>query len=224
METAHFDPSGIIAGDHPLTHQPVVVLSGEGVLPRGTVLGQIALGAAGVAAKAGGNTGNGTFALDGSTPIKPGAKAGVYTLRILTAAANGGVARLMDPDGFSLGDYAITGGAGGAVTIDNDIKGVLSDGATDFVVGDGFDITVAAGSGKWRKATAAAVDGSATPRRILADQVDATSADVTGPAYLEGVFAQENLTYGTGHNAATVEAAFRAANAPIYLKSVGAVA
>ncbi len=224
METGSFSPQGIIAGDHPLTHQPVTVLSGEGARVRGSVMGKISIGAASSAAKSGGNTGTGTFVLDATTPVLAGAKVGVYALRCITASTNGGVFRLTDPDGYGLGDFTITGGSGGTVAIANDIKGVLTDAGTDFIVGDGFDITVAAGSGKWKLAVAAAVDGSAVPRAILAEDLDATSGDVTGPAYFEGEFASEMLTYGAGHTATTVEAALRAAAQSIYLKSVGAVA
>ena len=224
METGSFSPQGIIAGDHPLTHQPITVLSGEGVRARGSVMGRVSIGGASSAAKSGGNTGNGTFVLDAVTPVLAGAKPGVYTLRCISIATNGGVFRLTDPDGFVLGDFTITGGAGGTVAIANDIKGVLTDAGTDFAAGDGFDITVAPGSGKWKLAVAAAVDGSATPRAILAEDVDATSSDVVAPAYQEGEFAAEMLTYGAGHTATTVEAALRETGRPIYLKSVGAVA
>ncbi len=224
METGSFSPQGIIAGDRPLTHQPITVLDGEGARVRGSVMGKISIGAASSAAKSGGNTGTGTFVLDATTPVLAGAKVGVYTLRCITATSNGGVFRLTDPDGYDLGDYTIAAGPGGVVTVANDIKGVITDASTDFIVGDGFDITVAAGSGKWKLAVAAALDGSAVPRAILSEDLDASDDDVTGPAYFEGEFASEMLTYGAGHTAATVEAAFRAAGQAIYLKSVGAVA
>lgn len=122
METGSQTNQGIIAGDHPLSHQPVTVLSGQGVLVRGTVMGRI------------------------------------------TA------------------------------------------------------------SGKVVKSLTASADGSQTPYCILAEDVDATSADAVAPAYFEGQFAAEMLTYGAAHSATTVEAAFRASSTPIYLKNVGAVA
>lgn len=78
--------------------------------------------------------------------------------------------------------------------------------------------------GKHILSASAASDGSQTPKCILAEDVDATDDDVVGPAYFSGEFAQEELTYGTGHTATTVEAAFRAASAPLYLKSIGPAA
>ena len=99
------------------------------------------LGAATAAVKAGGNTGNGTFTIDASTPTLAGAKPGVYRLRCIAAAANGGTFRLEDPDGIVLGDTVM---AAGAATVSEHIRGALADGSSDFIVGDGFDITVPA--------------------------------------------------------------------------------
>lgn len=99
------------------------------------------LGAATAAVKAGGNTGNGTFTIDASTPTLAGAKPGVYRLHCIAAAANGGTFRLEDPDGIVLGDTVM---AAGAATVSEHIRGALADGSSDFIVGDGFDITVPA--------------------------------------------------------------------------------
>lgn len=98
-------------------------------------------GAATAAAKAGGNTGNGTFTIDATTPTLAGAKPGVYRLRCIAAAANGGTFRLEDPDGIVLGDTVM---AAGSATVSEHIRGALADGSSDFIVGDGFDITVPA--------------------------------------------------------------------------------
>lgn len=120
----------------------------------GTPLGKITLGAAAAAAKAG-NTGNGVFTLDAATPILSGAKVGVYVARCIEAAANGGTFRVFDPEGRVLGDVAVGG------TFADQIKFSIADGAADFVVGDEFDVTIAAGSGKLKILDPAAVDGSA---------------------------------------------------------------
>lgn len=122
MTVSIFDPNGIIAGDHPIEHLAVTIVSGAGVLTRGTVLGKITSG------------------------------------------------------------------------------------------------------GKYKKSLTAAEDGSQTPVGILAVDVDATSADVVAPVFFEGTFASEKLVYGASHDIDTVNAAFRAAAAPLYVKSIGAVA
>jgi hypothetical protein len=202
------------AGEFPARTEDVTLISGQN-LAAGAVLGQITLGAASSAAKAGGNTGNGTFVLDVTTPVRVGAKPGVYALRVLVVhAVHDYSVQLEDPDGNSLGTQRLTG-AGASITIDDDIKGVLTDGSTDFIVGDGFDVTIAAGSGKWTLAVAAAVDGSAKAKRILAKAVDASGGDKKAPVYCTGEFAKNKLSFGAGHSATTVEADLRAEN--IYL-------
>jgi hypothetical protein len=95
-----------------------------------------------VAAKAGGNTGNGTCIKDGTTPLLTGYQDGVYTIICTVAATNNGTFRITDPKGSVLGDLVMSGGAG---TFSNQIKFALADGATDFIVGDGFTFTVNAG-------------------------------------------------------------------------------
>lgn len=158
-----------------LSRDVLTIASGSGVLEAGTILGKISSGAATAAAKAGGNTGNGTLTLDATSPILSGAKVGVYTIRCITAATNGGTFRVEDPDGNVLGDVAV------GATFADDIKFVIADGATDFIVGDGFDVTIAAGSGKYvpsPNALTAGKIGAEIAAAILGYGVDATSADV----------------------------------------------
>lgn len=109
----------------------------------GLVLARGNAGTAVAAAKSGGNTGNGVFTIDATAPVLSGAKAGVYTVRCITAAANGGTFRVEDPDGYVLGDVLV------AATFSDDIKFSIADGGTDFVVGDGFDVTVTLGNAQW---------------------------------------------------------------------------
>lgn len=119
----------------------------------GTVLARILLAAATSAAKAGGNTGNGTLVLDATTPILAGARAGVYSVRFTSATAY----TVEDPDGNVIGSGANT------VAFTDDLKFVTTAGGTAFVAGDGFDITVAAAAvEKVVPLNPAAVDGSQT--------------------------------------------------------------
>lgn len=64
-------------------------------------------------------------------------------------------------------------------------------------------------SGKYIKSATAASDGSQTPVAILADTVDATSADQIAGVYLSGEFNSNALTLGTGWTTATVRDALR---------------
>ncbi|WP_051949248.1 head decoration protein [Methylosinus sp. PW1] len=137
----------------------------------GTPLGKVSIGAASVAAKTGGNTGNGVFSLDGTTPIIVSAEVGVYAVRCIAAASNSGTFRVFDPKGRALGDVVV------GSTFANQIKFAIADGATDFIVGDGFDVTIAAGSGKIKILDPAALDGSAKCEGFSAIVRDPGNAD-----------------------------------------------
>lgn len=73
-------------------------------------------------------------------------------------------------------------------------------------------------TGKHIKCDSAAVDGSQAPVAILAEDVDATSADVNATVYLSGAFNQAAVTFGGSDTATTHRAALR--NLNIYLKAV----
>lgn len=139
--------------DKNYTHEEVWLVSGVSY-PLGAVLGEVSNGGgAAAAAQTGGNTGTGTLIVDVSTPVLAGAKAGVYALKFITATTF----TLTDPKGDIIGTYAIGGSNGNKVTVANEVKFELEQASTVFVVGDGFDITVATGS-----ATSAAKGGGNT--------------------------------------------------------------
>jgi hypothetical protein len=83
------------------------------------------------------NTGNGAM---GAITVSAAAKVGVYKLRVIEPAANAGTFIIEDPDGNEISVKGTVGSAysGGGLAF------TLADGATDFVSGDGFDITVSA--------------------------------------------------------------------------------
>lgn len=152
------------------------ILSGEGKLKAGTVLGQINVGSASAAAFSG-NTGNGAM---GAITVSLGAKPGVYKLVVIEPATNAGKFSVEDPDGITIGTGTVAAAfsAGG-------LAFTLADGGTDFIAGDGFDITVAAGSGKYvQPVSAAPANGSGVGVAILLEDVDATDADVADAALL----------------------------------------
>lgn len=196
-------PKTFIRGTATLRTRKVILASGA-VYLAASVLGLVTLGGAAAAVKASGaNTGNGTFVLDPATPLLAKAKVGTYTLRCTAAAANGGTFRLEDPDGLVLGDVVLPGNAGGSVVVAEQIKGTITDGAADFVVGDGFDVTVSAaapvnGLPRAKLAAAAATDGSQNPSVVLAYTVDATGSDTEALAYETGDFVKEQLVLGAG--------------------------
>jgi len=115
----------------------VIQASTQTIVP-GAVLGgiDVVASATSSAAADSGNTGNGTFTLDATAPVGSGAIDGVYRAICIAAATNSGTFAVFDPNGREIGKVVV------GATFNNQIKFVIADGATDFVVGDAFSITV----------------------------------------------------------------------------------
>ena len=156
----------------------ITLLSGGAAVVIGQVLGSIKV--AGATETHAGNTGNGVMTLDATTPVLLNAMAGVYTVKAITAAANGGTFRVTGPTGLVLGDVAV------GATFSDRIKFVIADGATDFIVGDTFLVTVAAGSGKTGILTPAAIDGTAEAFAVAIEAGNPASADAQIVAVTRG--------------------------------------
>lgn len=73
-------------------------------------------------------------------------------------------------------------------------------------------------SGKFILSAAAAGDGSGDPLAVLSHDVDASGADADATVWVCGEFNPALLTYGAGHTAATVRAAF--IGKPLFLPTV----
>lgn len=177
-----------------------------------TVLAAVLVATAASVAIAG--TGNGTLTMDVTTPVSGEAKNGVYRVRCITAAANGGTFRVFNPENAAIGDVAV------GATFDQDIKFVIADGATDFVVGDGFDVTIT-GTQKFVKAVRTAQDGSQFPCAIACEDTDATSEDVTGPAYVSGEFAMQGLVWDASYSTDAHKLAAFPIGSSILIKKLG---
>jgi len=107
--------------------------------PTGTLTNVIGSRTASSAAKSGGNTGNGTM---GTVTVSGDIPNGVYKLRITAASSNAGSFVITNEEGAIIGPV-------GTVAVAYSFGGLaftLADGATDFIVGDGFDITVTGGN------------------------------------------------------------------------------
>ncbi len=152
-----------------LSRESATVLSGQN-LKAGHVLGKVAVGTA-TGAAVSGNTGNGAIS---AVSAGATAKAGVYTANLIEPAANGGTFTVEDPDGVNVGTAVVGTPFAGPVNF------TIADGATDFVAGDRFAITVAAGSGKYKEYNPANTDGSQIAVAILYASVDATGGDAEG--------------------------------------------
>jgi hypothetical protein len=181
-----------------------VIIDNGADLVAGQVLGKVAAGSAVSAAKSGGNTGNGVMTVDATTPVRPGAINGVYRVRLISAAANGGTFRVENPDGDVIGDVAV------GATFDDDIKFVVADGSSDFIVGDGFDITVNLSAEKYMAHDPAATDGRERACAILFEDAKAASVEVRRTVHVRDCIVRgSGLTWKSGISAADKAAAIR---------------
>lgn len=180
----------LFASEFPIEEKAVTLLSGQNVV-RGEVLGLVQIGTIGTPSSVTG-TGNGTCA--GTIVAGKHVKAGTYTVRCIGAVTNLGDFVLIDPDGIVVGTLKV----GTASTLSTHLNGILvSDGATDFVVGDYFTIAVAVGSLKAKAYDKDNVDGSAHAVGIAVEDCDASAADVVTSMYVAGCFKYSQLTYPT---------------------------
>ncbi|MGE0717187.1 MAG: head decoration protein [Alphaproteobacteria bacterium] len=139
------------------------------VLKAGQVIGAVAVGTAAGAAFASNAANTGTM---GAVVVGAGAKPGVYKVVIIEPASNAGKFLVEDPDGIVVGTGNVAAEfVGGGLTF------TIADGSQDFISGEGFNVTVAAGSGKWKAWNPANADGSQIACGVLWDAVDATGAD-----------------------------------------------
>lgn len=173
-EKVHTGEFIIWEADRRFGRDKVTIKAGQTLDP-GAVLGKITMGAAAAVAFAG-NAGNGAM---GAIVVSNGAKPGAYKLVFIEPATNLGKFIVFDPDGVCLGvGTAGTEFSAGGLTF------TLADGATDWASGDGFTITVAAGSGKYVAVDPEATDGSQVAVAVLYDAVDASGGDKTNVVIL----------------------------------------
>lgn len=74
-------------------------------------------------------------------------------------------------------------------------------------------------TGKWTLSLSAAVDGSEVPRGILPYDVDASLQDVVAQVFKAGLFNQDILVYGAGHDQESVQ--FALEGTPLFITSPG---
>lgn len=176
-------------------------LSPVGLLDIGLVVG-MAIGAVAVAAPVFAGTGNGV--LTRATPAASGsALVGDYKVRFEAAVADGGDFIVVRPDGTEDG----VGKVGTAYV--GDVKFTIADGATDFVVGDNFTLSVS-GVGKVVPLNLSGTDGSQIAAGVVIRQATVPSgADAPvvllrrGPAILlsDGLIWPSGATTAQQNNA-----------------------
>lgn len=149
------------------------------------------------AAAVAGNTGNGVMTL-ADPALGAGVVPGIYRVVCATEAANAGTFHVFDPAGANIGTATV------AVAFDGVVKFTIADGATDFDIGDAFEITVHPG-GKLKEWDPDAVDGSqvfegfALQPAVAADGEDSVVLMLArGPAIVasDGLALFEGITAG----------------------------
>ena len=146
-------------------------------------------------------TGNGVIS---GLSLGPNAKSGNYRVEAITAVTNGGTFKVVSPDGDEIAVGSIVAGAGGTLVLANQrqLNLTITDGSTDFAVGDFFNVCVhnigERGKGKVVALTLGTYDGRHITAGVLMGAVDATSADKAGLLLQRtAVVENDSLDWGT---------------------------
>lgn len=182
----------------------LLTFAGADTFVKGTLLARLAVATA-VTASAVSGTGNGTVtsATVVEGPVVP--LVGAYVLRCTAAATNGGTFRLEDPNAAVVASGLImTAGAGAATIMEaGGLRWTVTDGSTDFAVGDTFTLTVAA-SGKLVPFNPAGAGGAQFPKAVLTYEVTKAGAgDLPVRVLVAGEVNKDRLIIdvdGTGAN------------------------
>jgi hypothetical protein len=183
--------------DNQYSRDLVTILAGSGAdreLLTGMVLGRITKGVAASVAAAG-NTGDG--AITAAPAVGQAAKPGVYRVVCIEPGADAGKFAVEDPDGVLIGIATV------GVAFTTHLTFTIADGAADFVAGDSFTITVAAGSGKVKQIDFAATDGGNNAcGLLLLDTTAPDGADRSAVAIVRNAIVSDNgITWPAGATA-----------------------
>lgn len=183
----------------------LLTFAGAGTVIAGTILARKAVADA-VTASAFTGTGDGTVTLATVVPGQVVPIVGAYVLNCIVALTNGGTFELVDPNGAQVaGGLTLTVGAGAATVFEAaGLQFTITDGATDFVVGDTATLTVAA-DGKLTPYVIAGAGGAQIPKAILTYDVTATGAgDESIRDMISGVVRAEKLVIDADGDASNI--------------------
>jgi hypothetical protein len=186
-----------------VTAKANIIAAGQNLL-KGTVLCEIK--SAAEAAADAGNTGDGTV---GGISVGPLVKKGIYQL-----ICNGSGFNIISPEGEACG-FAVAD----QPFISRELNLTISAGASAFIAGDFFTITVS-GTGKYRMVAADSADGTGTAEQVLMLDVDATAADVPSKGWESGEFDAALLIVAEGESPADYRDQMRA-KSMIQFETVG---
>ena len=175
LTTTNVDLGSVVLGN-PEFKDDDLTFGGAGTVVEGTILSRQTVDAAIVVTPDGGNVGTGTTAASvvgvDELPV-----AGNYNLECTFEVGEGGVFKLEDPDGNIVEDNLTLRVGAGLVTTFN-VQGlqiVVTEGGTDFDIGDKFEIAVVA-NGKLVPFAIGGVAGAGIPKTVLTYDVEAAGA------------------------------------------------
>jgi len=202
LETTHSSEFILSEARGARSRENVIVLAGENLRAGHVLGGTLASPTVGAAAAFGTNTGNGTV----SAPTAGnGVQRGTYKVVFVETVASLGTFSVFDPNGQVIGDGVVGSAFAGEVGF------TISDGATDFVAGDGFTIAVTGGTYKVEEYDPADVSSGGRPYGVLLSNVDASAADKAGVAIVRQAEVREaSLSWFAGATTAQKESAKRA--------------
>lgn len=183
----------------------LLTFAGASTVIAGTILARKAVADA-VTASAFVGTGDGTLTLATVVPGLVVPVPGIYTLTCTAVVTNGGVFALTDPNGAIVAaGLSLTVGAGAATVIETaGLQFTVTDGGTDFVIGDAATLTVAA-DGKLVPYAIAGAGGAQVPKAILTYDVTATGAgDEAIRDMVSGVVRAEKLVIDADGDASNI--------------------
>lgn len=187
-ETTHRGEFLVSEASGERSRETVTIESGQD-LEAGHVLGQVVGGSTSASADSG-NTGDGTI---GSISTLAGVKEGDYIITFIEPGTDAGDFQVEDPDGENVGTGTV-----GSQFSGGGIQFTISDGATDFVAGDQFTITVS-GSNEYKEYNPANTDGSGTAVAVLYGPVDASAGAEEGVIIArEAEVDEDQLTWFSG--------------------------
>ena len=172
----------------------------------GTILARQAVAIAVTPAADGGNTGNGTVTLATVVAGQVVPVVGAYVLICTAVVTNGGVFSLIDPNGAIVeAGISLTIGAGSVTVVEAaGLQFSVTEGSTDFVIGDFFTLTTTA-DGKLVAYVIAGAAGAQVPIAILTYDITVTGAgDVAIRAMVSGEVRKELLVVDADGDASNI--------------------
>lgn len=205
IDITNIDNASIALGGEEFRDETLTFAAAD-TFVEGTILARRAVAeAVTIAAITRAGTSNGTVTLATVVGGSTVPKAGAYVLTCIEAIANGGVWKLVDPDGGAVANYLLmTAGAGAATVFEaGGLQFTVTDGTNNFEVGDFTTLTVAA-DGKLVPFVASGAGGVQVPCAVLTYEVTkASSGDLPIRALVAGRVNKTRLIIdadGTGAN------------------------